>query len=69
MTTKYERFAGSALEAELYRMIEAKQADIARSMLGGSLKSWEDYRHWTGYAAALKDMNEMIVAARKKVNL
>jgi hypothetical protein len=65
---KYEDFAASKLELMLYKAIAAKRADVAETLAMGSIKSFEDYKYWTGYIAALKDINDMIVAARKAVN-
>jgi hypothetical protein len=64
----YEDFAASKMEVMLYKAIAAKRADVAESLAAGSAKSYEEYKYWTGYIAALKDFNEMIVTARKQLN-
>jgi hypothetical protein len=65
---KYEDFAASRMELMLYRAIAAKRADVAESLAAGASKSYEEYKYWTGYIAALKDMNDMIVTVRKQMN-
>ena len=65
---RYEDFAASKLEALLYKAIAAKRAEIAESLAAGSLKSFDEYKYWTGYIAALKDMNDVIVTTRKQLN-
>ena len=65
---KYEDYAGSKLEAELYRAINTRLVEVANSLLTGSIKSFEEYKYWMGYAEALKNMNDIIVVTRKKVN-
>lgn len=64
----YEDYAASKMEVLLYKATAAKKAEIADMLAGGSLKTFEDYKYWTGYVAALKDVNDMIVAARKQLN-
>lgn len=64
----YEAFAASKLEIELYRAVAVKRAEILETLAAGTPESMEKYRFWTGYIAALKDFNDMIVATRKKVN-
>jgi hypothetical protein len=64
----YEDFAASKMEIELYRSIAAKRAEILETLAAGTPESMEKYRFWTGYIAALKDFNEIIVATRKKLN-
>ena len=65
---KYEDFAASKMEILLYKAIAAKKSDISESLAAGSSKSYEEYKYWTGYIAALKDFNDMIVTARKQLN-
>jgi hypothetical protein len=65
---KPEAYAGSRLEVELYRLVEAELDKVAKSLLAGSAKSFEDYKYWTGYAEALKNLTAMIATARKKAN-
>jgi hypothetical protein len=64
---KYEHFAASKLELLLYKAIAEKRANVAESLAVGSVKSYEEYKYWTGYIAALKDFNDMIVTARKQL--
>ena len=64
----YEKYAGSAFEVELYRLIKARRDEIGDAMLIGSMHCFEDYKYWCGYVAAMKEFNDMIVAARKKTN-
>jgi hypothetical protein len=65
---RYEDFAGSKFEIELYRAIAAKRLEISESLCVGTPQNYEDYRFFVGYLAALKDMNDVIVAVRKKLN-
>jgi hypothetical protein len=64
---RYEDFAASKIEVELYKAIAAKRAAICETLATGSLKSYDEYKYWTGYIAALKDFNDMIVTVRKQL--
>lgn len=64
---KYEDYAASKLELLLYKAIAEKRATTVETLAVGSAKSFDDYKYWTGYIAALKDMNDMIVTVRKQL--
>jgi hypothetical protein len=64
----YEDYAASQMEVELYRTVAAKRAEICEALAVGSPKNYDEYKYWTGYIAALKDMNDLIVTVRKKLN-
>jgi hypothetical protein len=64
----YEDYAGSRLEVELYRSIKVRIDEVSSTLSAGSVKNYEEYKYWVGYIAALKNMNDMIVTARKAAN-
>jgi hypothetical protein len=64
----YEDYAGSRFEIELYKSIKDRISEISETLASGSIKSYEEYKYWAGYIEALKNMNDVIVLVRKKIN-